>query len=386
MSSRSFLLAGTLALVLLPSQLPAAALPLIRTDWSASAAEAGWIVAAYQLGYALAVIAVLPLTDRVRSSRVIAAGALATSLANVAFAFGATDVISGSLLRILSGFGLAGVYMPGVRLVAQHAAPGRRGFAVGAYVAAFYLGGSLSLFATGLLLEPFGWRGAALALALIALVALPLAIMSTRGLTEMQGTRAHLDIRVLRHGPLLRTIVAYGGHSWELFVVRAWLAAFLAAALVDASATASRWAAVLLALGVVAVFLGGWASDRFGRARSAFAIALASGAISLTFGALFDAPWTLVLLVGAVYGGLIGADSAIYSTAVTELAPAGRIGSAQAIQAVAGFGIGSLGPVVAGAALDLGTGWLGPFVVAGAVGIACALPLLGARSRERHAA
>ena len=148
--------------------------------------------------------------------------------------------------------------------------------------------------------------------------------------------------------------------------------AFLAAALVargseitDASATASQWAAVLLALGVVAVFLGGWASDRFGRARSAFAIALASGAISLTFGALFDAPWTLVLLVGAVYGGLIGADSAIYSTAVTELAPAGRIGSAQAIQAVAGFGIGSLGPVVAGAALDLGTGWLGPFVVAG---------------------
>ena len=392
MSSRSFLLAGTLALVLLPSQLPAAALPLIRTDWSASAAEAGWIVAAYQLGYALAVIAVLPLTDRVRSSRVIAAGALATSLANLAFAFGATDVISGSLLRILSGFGLAGVYMPGVRLVAQHAAPGRRGFAVGAYVAAFYLGGSLSLFATGLLLEPFGWRGAALALALIALVALPLAIMSTRGLTEMQGTRAHLDIRVLRHGPLLRTIVAYGGHSWELFVVRAWLAAFLAAALVargseitDASATASQWAAVLLALGVVAVFLGGWASDRFGRARSAFAIALASGAISLTFGALFDAPWTLVLLVGAVYGGLIGADSAVYSTAVTELAPAGRIGSAQAIQAVAGFGIGSLGPVVAGAALDLGTGWLGPFVVAGAVGIACALPLLGAGSRERLA-
>src|SRR5439155_512842 len=83
-----------------------------RTDWSASAAEAGWIVAAYQLGYALAVIAVLPLTDRVRSSRVIAAGALATSLANLAFAFGATDVISGSLLRILSGFGLTGVYMP----------------------------------------------------------------------------------------------------------------------------------------------------------------------------------------------------------------------------------------------------------------------------------
>ena len=393
MSSRSFLLAGTLALVLLPSQLPAAALPLLRTEWNGSSAALGWVVSAYMLGYAAAVLVVLPLTDRVRPSRVIAIGALITALANLAFALAAHDVITGSLLRMIAGFGLAGVYMPGVRLVAQSSDPARRGTAVGLYVAAFYLGGSLSLFATGLLLEPFGWRGAAFALALTALVALPLAIASTRGLTEMQGTRAHLDIRVLRHGPLLRTIVAYGGHSWELFVVRAWLAAFLAAALVargseitDASATASQWAAVLLALGVVAVFLGGWASDRFGRAPSAFAIALASGAISLTFGALFDAPWALVLVVGAVYGGLIGADSAIYSTAVTELAPAGRIGSAQAIQAVAGFGIGSLGPVVAGAALDLGTGWLGPFVVAGAVGIACALPLLGSRSRERLAA
>ena len=65
----------------------------------------------------------------------------------------------------------------------------------------------------------------------------------------------------------------------------------------------------------------------------------------------------------------------MYSTAVTELAPASRIGSAQALQAVAGFGIGSLGPVVAGVTLDLGAGWVGPFVVAGVVGIATALPL-----------
>ncbi|HEX9265967.1 MAG TPA: hypothetical protein VF965_00635, partial [Candidatus Limnocylindria bacterium] len=47
----------------------------------------------------------------------------------------------------------------------------------------------------------------------------------------------------------------------------------------------------------------------------------------------------------------------------------------QALQAVAGFGIGSLGPVLAGVALDLGAGWVGPFVVAGVVGIATALPL-----------
>ena len=87
--SRPLALSATLALVLLPSQLPAAALPLLRTEWNASSAELGWVVSAYLLGYAAAVLVVLPLTDRVRPSRVIVIGALVTALANLGFAFAA---------------------------------------------------------------------------------------------------------------------------------------------------------------------------------------------------------------------------------------------------------------------------------------------------------
>jgi MFS family permease len=380
--SRSLALSATLALVLLPSQLPAAALPLLRTEWNASSAELGWVVSAYLLGYAAAVLVVLPLTDRVKPSRVIAVGALITALANLAFAVAAHDVISASLLRVIAGFGLAGVYMPGVRLVAQSSDPARRGTAVGLYVAAFYLGGSLSFLATGLLLEPFGWRGAAVILGAIALAAVPIATISSRGIQEATGERAHLDLRVLRNGPLVRTITAYVGHSWELFIIRAWLAAFLAAAFAlrglsptEASATASQWAAVILALGVPGVFVGGWLSDRVGRTRAALLYALGSGAISIGFGMLLFAPWPAIVAIGGIYAALVAADSAVYSTAVTELAPAGRIGSAQALQAVAGFGIGSLGPIVAGLTLDLGSGWVGPFLAAGVIGIATALPL-----------
>ena len=355
----------------------------MRTEWSASAAELGWVVSAYLLGYAIAVLVVLPLTDRMRASRIISIGALVTALASLAFALVATNVIVASLLRVIAGFGLAGVYMPGVRLVAQSADPSRRGAAVGLYVAAFYLGGSLSFLITGLLLAPLGWRGAAAALAVVAIAALPLAIASTRGMAEAVGERAHLDVRVLRNAPLVRTIVSYTGHSWELFIVRAWLAAYLAAAFAlrgmsptDASATASQWAAILLALGVPGVFIGGWLSDRVGRARSAMLYALGSGALSIGFGALYFAPWPALIAIGAIYGALVAADSAVYSTAVTELAPLGRVGSAQAIQAVAGFGIGSLGPVVAGATLDLGAGWIGPFAIAGIVGVVAAAPLI----------
>jgi MFS family permease len=387
--SRSLALSATLALVLLPSQLPAAALPLLRTEWKASSAELGWVVSAYLLGYAAAVLVVLPLTDRVRPSRVIAIGALVTAIANLGFAFAAHDVITASLLRVIAGFGLAGVYMPGVRLVAQSSAPSRRGTAVGLYVAAFYLGGSLSFLATGLLLEPVGWRGAAIILGAVALAAVPIAMLSSRGLPEASGQRAHLDLRVLRNAPLVRTIAAYVGHSWELFILRAWLAAFLAAAFAlrglsptDASATASQWAALILALGVPGVFVGGWLSDRVGRLRAALLYAIGSGAISVGFGTLLFAPWPAIVAIGGIYGALVAADSAVYSTAVTELAPAARIGSAQALQAVAGFGIGSLGPIVAGVTLDLGAGWVGPFLVAGVVGIATAVPLaLGFRER-----
>src|SRR3989454_7587163 len=211
MRSRALALSATLALVLLPSQLPAAALPLLRTEWSASAAALGWVVSAYLLGYALAVLVVLPLTDRVPPSRVIAIGALVTALANLAFAFGAHDVLTASVLRVASGFGLAGVYMPGVRLVAQDAEPARRGRAVGLYVAAFYLGGSLSFLATGLLLEPLGWRGAAIILGAIALAALPVATITSRGIPETTGERAHLDLRVLRNAPLVPPLAAYVG-------------------------------------------------------------------------------------------------------------------------------------------------------------------------------
>jgi MFS family permease len=124
------------------------------------------------------------------------------------------------------------------------------------------------------------------------------------------------------------------------------------------------------------VFIGGWLSDRVGRTRAALLYALGSGAISVGFGTLLFAPWPAIVAIGAIYGALVAADSAVYSTAVTELAPAARVGSAQALQAVAGFGIGSLGPIVAGVTLDLGSGWVGPFLIAGVVGIATALPLV----------
>jgi MFS family permease len=402
--------AAVLLLALLPSNVVATALPLLRVEWGASATALGWVFAAYQVGYVGAVLLLLPLTDRVPARRVIVGSALATAAASLLFPLVAVDVWSAAALRALAGAGLAGVYLPGVRVVAAAVAGRRRGAAVGLYVAAFYLGTALSLGATGLLLGAGDWRRAALALGAASALAVPLGFglggAAPPGLERSAERRleagaggpiararraAGRRLDVLADGPTRRTILAYAGHSWELYVSRAWLAAFLAGLLAaggtataEATAEGGKWAALIAGAGTVGVWLGGWLSDRWGRFPAALAIAAASGALSLGFGFL-GSSFALLLAVGCVYSVLIAADSSIYSTLVTELAPPARLGSAQAAQAFIGFGASSVAPVAAGFVLDRGGDFAGVFVLAGLASLAGALALVPLARRERGA-
>ncbi|MCA1648207.1 MAG: hypothetical protein LC797_23030 [Chloroflexi bacterium] len=247
--------------------------------------------------------------------------------------------------------------------------------------------------ASGVLLGRFDWRNAALALGYFAALGVPIALVAQRWIPPTPvGRSAVLRPGVLRSGPLLRTILAYSGHSWELYVSRGWLAAFLASVLigagysqVDSAAEGGKWAALMAGLGAVGVWLGGWVSDRWGRIRSAATIAAASGLLSLGFGWLAGQAWAILVAVGCVFGMLVAADSGIYSAAVTEYAPEGELGSAQAAQAFIGFLASAISPVAAGVVLDLGGGFGGAFVLGGLASLAGALvllPLMGGVSRD----
>jgi MFS family permease len=377
-----WLLGLVLTLALVPSNVVATALPLLRSEWGASAAEMGAVFAAYQVGYVAAVLFLLPLTDRVPAARVIVGGSIATAAAFLLFPLLARDPLSASVLRALAGAGLAGVYLPGVRVVAAIASQSRRGLAVGLYVSAFYFGSSISLWATGVLLGVTDWRGASLVLGGLSAMGVPLALVAAHGAPAPEGAAGVLRLRVLRHERLLRTILAYSGHSFELYVGRGWLAAFLATVLAgtgmlaaDAAAEGGKWAALMAGVGTAGVWIGGWLSDRLGRAPAAMALATASGLVSLAFGWLGGVGWVLLVLVGCAYGLLTAADSAIYSTAVTEVAPPDELGSAQAAQAFLGFLTSAIAPVAAGFVLDLGGGFGGAFVLAGLASLAGAAVL-----------
>ena len=384
-------ISAVLTLVLLPSSSFSAAQPIIVDEWGISSTQAGFVYSAHQVGYVLATLFLVSITDRIDSRFIVAASALAAGLANVLFPILSQDVWSAAALRALAGVGLAGVYMPGLGLVAAQFTE-RKGAAVGAYVAAFYLGSSLSLVATGALLGGTDWRGAMLAVAGAACLAPVIALFVFRrpGTQRTSGRSGLPDFSVLKTPSILLVILAYSAHTWELYVTRAWISPYVSwtltqqgAAAVDAAARAA-WATGLASLPMAAaVLLGGALSDRLGRARGAAGFLLMSALASLSIGWLSGAPWPVLVAIVLVHGVLVAADSAVYSTAVTELAEPGRLGATQAAQSSIAFTASILSPVVAGLVLDSSgppLGWPLAFGQAGLVallGVVCLNRLQG---------
>ena len=142
--------------------------------------------------------------------------------------------------------------------------------------------------------------------------------------------------------------------------MRVWLPALLAAAMiahgedeVSAAVGAATIGGLAMASGAIGPVMGGIISDRWGRAASASAIFALSGVCSFAVGWMVGFPWALLVGVSIIYGWAIAADSAIYSTAVTEVAEPQRLGSTMAVHSFVGFMGGVVGPIFAGAILDV---------------------------------
>ena len=85
------------------------------------------------------------------------------------------------LWRGLAGVGLAGTYMPGLRVLTDRDDSAEKSRAVTFYTASYSVGVSLSFLFTGLLAGIFGWRIGFALLALGPLVALAIALVSVAG-------------------------------------------------------------------------------------------------------------------------------------------------------------------------------------------------------------
>lgn len=124
--TRSGRATALLALGLMANCVPiatfAAVLPEIRAAWGLSASQAGWIGGIYFGGYAASVPILASLTDRIEGRRVFAVSSLLGAAASLAFAAGADGFWAALVLRLLGGVALAGVHMPGLKLLAERTA------------------------------------------------------------------------------------------------------------------------------------------------------------------------------------------------------------------------------------------------------------------------
>jgi len=348
-----------------------ALLPLLQREWGLSNSEAGLIVSFYQFGYIGAVMILATLTDYMPPRRIYLASAFWTAAASVGFAGWADGFLSAVLLRGAVGLGLAGTYMPGMRMVAERFAHGgRRGFAMGCYIGTFTLGTAVSLFVTGWANGLWGWRWAfALTAAGPFLAGVIGFFVLPRGMAAVPAAAAPGPKQerlgpVLKNRAAVRLITAYGAHTFELMGMRGWIVPFFTASLVasgavlaEANQRAALAASAVLAIGALPHPFTGLLSDRFGRAKPISVLMLLSACCSLAIGWGLGWPFPALVALGLLYGVLITSESAIVSTGIADAAEPAYLGRTMALQSTVGFTAGALSPWAVGLVLDWAPRW-----------------------------
>lgn len=340
-------------------------LPELQVEWRLSNTEAGWISGIYFAGYVLAVALLTSLTDRVDPKRIYIASMAVSVIAPVGFALAADGLWSASLWRLLQGIGLAGTYMPGLRILTDQLPDGAQSRGVAFYTASFSIGVSASYYLSGLLAPAFGWQWAFAATALgpVGAMAVAAFVFESRPVAAERPTSGVLDFRpVIANRSALAYTLAYAAHNAELFAFRSWLVAFLVFSQgLQAGGGGLGWtAATLMALislaSMPASILGNELAVRFDRQRYVVIAMLISAAVGCAFGFLAANAFWIVVAAAVLYMVTISSESSAVTAGVVHSAEPRFKGATMAMHSVIGF-IGALiGPLVFGVVLDLGGG------------------------------
>ena len=338
------LLAITLVLSMSTWFSASAVIPQLTAAWDLSSSTAAWLTIAVQIGFVTGAVvsSLLNIADLIAPRHVILGGATGAAVVNLLLLVAAGPAV-GIPLRFATGFFLAGVYPPAFKLMSTWFRKGR-GLALGVLAAAIVVGNGVPHLVNGL--GGLDWR--------IVIVATSTMTLAGGLITEFgigQGPfpfpvatfNPRQAARALANPGVRLATIGYVGHMWELFAMYAWFSVFIGAALAERGVEAGSAAAYATFAIFLAGGLGSWAggilSDRWGRAETTMLMMAVSAVCAFLIGLLFGSSFWLILLVGLIWGFTVVADSAQFSTLVTELADQSYVGTALTLQLAAGFTI-----------------------------------------------
>ncbi|MEV4644354.1 MFS transporter [Saccharopolyspora sp. NPDC049357] len=365
-----------------------AVVPALREVWRISDLQAVWLTASVQVGFVAGAVlsAAVNLPDRFAPQRVVACSALGAAVLTAAVPVLADGFGVAVVLRLGTGFFLAGVYPVGMKLMASWFGSAGRGLALGVLVGALTLGSALPQLLKGLGTLP--WQGVLGAAAALGAVAAVIAQTLVRPGPHLSGggsghrPRYALEMFTER-GPLLANL-GYFGHMWELYALWTWLPSFVAAGAAVADTTVGwvSFAAIGVA-GVAGCLLGGWAADRCGRAPAAGAALVVSGACCVLSPLFYGAALPVLVALLVVWGAAVIADSGVFSTSLSEVADSRYVGTALTAQTAIGFLLTVITINLVPALADL-VGWRYAFLVLapGPLVGALAMRALGSRAER----
>jgi MFS family permease len=319
------------------------AAPLMIAEWGPKAVSISWLTIAVQLGFVAGtfVSATLMLSDRLSARLLASLSSVLAAVATLLLVRRGTDPTQAIALRIVTGFALAGVYPPGIKIAAGWWRTGR-GTAIGTLVGALTIGSAApNLFRLGT--QGAEWRPIVVGAAAAAMASgLLFALVVREG--PYQAPSAPFDPKalstVLRDRGVVLATAGYLGHMWELYAMWSSIGAFWTYVVLrhqGSPATAAMLAFLTIASGTIGCVVAGVVADRVGRALVTIVAMAISGTCALVIGPLIGAPLLVVAGIAVVWGISIVADSAQFSASVTELAPSRYVGTAITLQTCLGF-------------------------------------------------
>lgn len=319
-----------------------AVVPALDREWNLTDSQVSWIAIAVQLGFVAGTLlsATLNLPDIITTRHLFAVSAFLGAITNAIFGLYVEDAGTAIVMRFITGVCLAGVYPPGMKIMATWFRE-RRGMALGVLVGALTMGK-----ATPYLVNALGsgnWRTNVLFVSLLSVVGgLIVLLFVSDGPHALPPARFDITqvVRVFGNRGVRLASLGYFGHMWELYGMWIWVPVMIRASLATQGGDpklAEIGSFLVIAAGAVGCVVAGLLADRVGRtAVTSWAMAI-SGTCCLVIGLLYGGNPIVLLFVATIWGATVVADSAQFSSCVTELGDPQYIGTALTIQMCIGF-------------------------------------------------